>query len=220
MTNEISCEIKNVYNKILEKPMKRTYLPFDDTWRMRINIPVSKAVRCGNLVFLCGQCDLDPNANPPHPNDLHTQTQHSLDRVFNVLGQMNAEPADTIHLHVFYCNNGAIDEKKYGIFLSNLLPDGCNPVIVFTPVSHFFYPGLMVEIDAIAAVATERASSNQVTSCIRKRPSTIEGLRSGKLVFIKAQPPFSATGSVENSDDIQRQTEAVMNGIASELRAC
>ena len=41
-------------------PSRRQHIYDDGLWGMQIEVPYPKAIRCGEMIFTCGQCDLDP----------------------------------------------------------------------------------------------------------------------------------------------------------------
>lgn len=129
--------------------MTRHFVPFSDSWRMPIDIHVSRGVVEDGLLFICGQCDLDAEGRPQRPNDLAAQTEVALDHLVEVVRQAEMTDASLDHLHVFYRHDGSIDEAAYGQEVARLLPGDGRPTTVLTPVPAFFYPGVAVEIDAV-----------------------------------------------------------------------
>ena len=201
--------------------MKRIHVPFDNSWGMQIEIPVSRAVRCGDLIFTCGQCDLDSGGNPLRPGDLSAQTERVMEHVFGVLGQAGVDPGDLIRLHVFYVSDGRVNEDEYRALLAHLVHGTPGPVITLTPIPFFYYPGMMVEIDAIAMLGENgtrlRRSNSSPNTLPPLEKEFSHGMRCGEMIFIGAQAPLDQSGRVLHPENIQKQTEIVMENIAITL---
>lgn len=125
-------------------------IPFDDSYRAPYP-QVSRVVRCDDLIFTSGQLDVDGRGRLQHEGDLRAETQRSMALLYDAVEQAGAEASDIAHLQVFYRNVGHIDEAAYRQELISLLPDGCRPVLVLTPIETF-PKGVQVEVDAIARV--------------------------------------------------------------------
>ena len=53
--------------------MARTFVGFDDSYRVPVPVNVSRAVSCGGIVHLCGQLHMDGAGNSEDPCDLVAQ---------------------------------------------------------------------------------------------------------------------------------------------------
>ena len=135
--------------------MKRHFIPFSSSWRMPIDIRVSRGVVGEGSLFICGQCDLDAEGRPQRPGDLSAQSEVALDHLLDVVRQAGLKARDLAHLHVFYRCDGSVDERGYEAALAEALPAEARPTTVLTPVPDFFYPGVEVEIDAIACTGND-----------------------------------------------------------------
>ena len=192
--------------------MTRSYVPFDDSYRVPADIHVSRGVRCGDLVFTCGQLDMDGESRPQNIGDIQAQTERSMALLYDVLDQAGAAPEDMAHLHVFYRHDGRFDEDAYVDKFASLLPGDLRPVTVFTPVASFPAQGLEVEIDTIAV--TDAANRRREAT---DDSGTLCGVKCGEVIFAAASPPREPSGGVRHPGDIGRQTDAVMAQLAGTL---
>ena len=69
--------------------------------------PASHAVRCGNTIYVTGQCALDHDLNVLHPGDLSKQTAIAMDNVRKVLAECGAGLDDVVKMTTFYVSGGA-----------------------------------------------------------------------------------------------------------------
>lgn len=174
--------------------MRRSTVPFDDSWRMPIDLKVSRAVRCDGLILTCGQVDLDSAGRPQRPGDLWAQSERAVAHLLSVLEAGGAGPRDLAHLHVFYRDDGRVDWPAYRRHLCALLGADTGPLLIPTPVPAFFYPGVEVEIDAVAVLDQPRRSHFGATD--RDVPLAV---RFGDLAFVAS----AASGAVAAVDCLQ-----------------
>ncbi len=186
--------------------MTRRYVPFDQTWRMPIPVRVSRAVRVGGRLFTCGQVDLDSAGRAQHPGDLLAQSARTLDHLYNVLAEGGAGPDDLVQLHVFYRNDGSRDEDAYRAALSGLLRGGRAPVMVLTPLPALFYPGVEVEIDAVALLGARHQHGEPP-----------DALRCGEVIVAAAGPARDGAGLVVHPGDPVAQAAEILEQLAASL---
>ena len=164
--------------------MARTFVGFDDSYRVPVPVNVSRAVSVGGTVHICGQLHMDGTGKAEDPDDLAVQSEGVMRRLYDVIGHAGAAGEDLAQLHVFYRNDGTIDEARYAKSISALIRDGVRPAVILTPVDSFASPGVEVEIDAIAVQDRDRAESAESRGARARRH--------GDLVFAGAVPPDSA----------------------------
>lgn len=173
---------------------------------MPIDIKVSRGVACDGLLFACGQCDLDAEGRPQRPGDLAAQTKVALAHLLDVLKQGGRAPRDLAHLHVFYRSDGTIDERAYEAQIASELPLEARPVTVLTPVPAFFYPGVEVEIDAVACAGQDPQSLKPNTGAFP--PAT----RRDGLIFVRG-------GAEAASSDLAAGARAAADSLKGNLEA-
>jgi 2-iminobutanoate/2-iminopropanoate deaminase len=109
-----------------------------------------------NLVFVGGQISGDANGDVVDPGDIEAQTRNVLSNIGLVLRDAEAEWSDVVRLDAFYVFDGPDEElKEFWAKLSRVcdefLPEP-GPVWTAIRVPGLAYPGLLIEIDAVAAV--------------------------------------------------------------------
>ena len=159
--------------------MPRQYLPFDDTWGMQVELPVSLAVRTGGNVWTCGQCDLDANGRPRHAGDLAAQTPVVMAHLLRALADAGAAPGSPLFVHACYVTGGEVDEHAWREQILACLPPGTDAVLALTPLAALGYPGMRTEIDAVAADAVPAPP----TAVAGGRTRLLDACRLGSLVY-------------------------------------
>ncbi len=160
--------------------MTRSFVGFDDSYRVPVPVNVSRGVLCGPHFHVCGQLHMDGEGRAQDAGDLAAQTAGAMGRLHDVFGHAGVPLADMAQLHVFYRNDGSIDEAAYGESVAGHISGDARPIVVLTPIDSFPSAGIEVEIDAIAAAATERADG--------AGPGGAAARRHGEIVYAQAMP--------------------------------
>lgn len=158
---------------------------------MPVEIPYPMGLHCGDSLYTCGQCDFDRAGQVLNPGDLEAQTAAVVDHLGRVLAELDAGFEDVMRLGVFYVNDGGVDEAAYLASLRALL-GGAAPAIAAVPLPCFYYPGMMVEIDAIAMPGD---GASRVTG-------QGDGVRHGETVYLGSH----AGARIETALDAARAT--------------
>lgn len=133
------------------------YLPFESVWKMRIDIPYSLFVRDGDFFWSCGQCPLNEAGEVLFPNDLFAQARTLTSFIDQFLPKIDADGSAVTQLVVYHVRTSDDDGHK----LQQLLHEHFGSHILVLPVSipHFYYDGMMIEIDVHGAVSTKTTRS-------------------------------------------------------------
>jgi len=123
----------------------RVHVPFDDEWRMQMEPRVSQAVRVRGFSATCGQCDLDSQGRPLHAGQLWPQVEAVTRHLRRRLEQIGAPMESVRRLETFYV--GPANERELRAALLDAV--GGEPDILLVPLSHLYYPGMRIELDAI-----------------------------------------------------------------------
>ena len=151
---------------------ERIFLAYDNTCGVKIEVPVSRAIRDGKFAFCCGQDDMGPDGYPQIKNDLKSQTSTSVKLMEDVFKRVGTSLKDLIRLQVHYINDGKISEAEYQSYFESLLPKSSKPLFIFTPLPYLFYEGLVVEIDGIV--------------CLGAKPKVVDSGKSVECEMIEA----------------------------------
>ena len=190
---------------------RRTVFP-DDHWSLQVDIPYSMGLASGELIFLCGQADLEGDGNVCHPDDLIAQTRSAIGHIANLFAALDASLEDLVKLVVFYVPDDQIDEDRYLDAISAMLPGRHRPVITLVPVARLFYPGLVVEIDAYG-MQGEQLERQDVPGA--NGFSSV--LRCGEMIFGGAVRAVDESGSTIAAGDIVNQSHRVLAELESRL---
>lgn len=126
---------------------ERLFVPFD-VFGMRENVRVSSMVRVGDLGWTCGMCPLDRDSAVVAPDDLAAQSEFVCQMIKTVFGRAGFEPKDAAKLVVYHAAQTEQDHQAMVDQFEQHFP--AQPVLVFVPVPHFYYAGMLLEVDAYA----------------------------------------------------------------------
>ncbi len=127
---------------------ERSYVPFD-VFAMRVEVPVSTAVRDGDLGWTCGQCPLSDQGAVYAPGDLLAQTEFVCDMIETVMARAGFTPSAVGKLHVYFAAKTESDAVDALALIAARFDHGL--LIVPIPVLHFYYGGMLIEVDVFAA---------------------------------------------------------------------
>ena len=93
--------------------MARTFVGFDDTYRVPVPVNVSRAVSCAGVVHLCGQLHMDGAGNAEDPRDLAVQTHAAMRHMQAALAAMESGFDEVVKVNARF--TGDRDERAWGI---------------------------------------------------------------------------------------------------------
>jgi enamine deaminase RidA (YjgF/YER057c/UK114 family) len=190
---------------------RRTVFP-EDHWSLRVDIPYSMGLACGDLIFLCGQADLEGDGEVCNAGDLLVQTQSALAHIAKLFGELDADLENLAKLVVFYVPDATISEADYITALSGILDTHNRPVITLVPVPRMFYPGLVVEIDVYGMSGESLARVD-----VPDRNGFSAVVRAGEMIFSGGIDAIDESGAVIVADDVVLQSQAVLAELSSRI---
>lgn len=125
----------------------RLHVPFD-VFAMRVDVPVSSMVRAGDLGWTCGQCPLDRQGDVMSPFDLLSQTDFVCGMIETTDQRAGFAKTSIGKLNVYFSET-AVGQGAQALSVTKTRFDH-QPVIVPIRVPHFYYDGMMLEIDVFA----------------------------------------------------------------------
>jgi enamine deaminase RidA (YjgF/YER057c/UK114 family) len=148
-----------------------SFLPFDNVWKMRIEHPYSLIVKEGGLLWSCGQCPLDAEGAVLFAGDLLAQAGAVAGFIERYLGEMACAVSDIARLVVYYVKTLAGDAEA----LASLFHARLGPTVVILPVAvpHFYYDGMLIEVDVYGSVS-QKASLQHVDDTTGMRLSVVD----------------------------------------------
>ena len=203
--------------------MNKQYSWPDNHWNWPISICHKHGVRCGSIIWVGGQVDLDSSAEVRNSGDLSAQTVNAVRYFERVLADFDCELSDLVSLLCFYVNDGSTDETQFLELVAKCLPPECQTTVTAVPVPYLAYEGLTVEIEGCAM----RRPNGEQTKRSHVKPSNrrflpepfVDGLRSDKMIFVSGQYPLNSGDEVGCKGDIAAQTELVATRLSKVLSA-
>ena len=127
-------------------------------WRTEAYSKLSHGWRVGPFVWIGGQVALDTESNVVHPGDMAGQARYVYEAIDRLLHEAGATFADVVKLNTFIALDPADPEfdRKWeamsAVRHEFVAEDG--PATLGVPVPALRYPGLLVEVDAMAVIGS------------------------------------------------------------------
>ena len=115
--------------------------PWDDDFNM------SQAIEIGNTIYVSGQVSMDSAGNVVGPGDMQAQTRQALENIKTVLESAGSSMADVVKITVFMTDISLLRDTHQG--RAEFFPDP-PPASTGIDISALAFPGLLIEIEAIA----------------------------------------------------------------------
>jgi len=182
-------------------------------WSWRIPVSHRHGTRCGALVFVGAQADLDAAGNVNHPGNRARQTEACMRHVSAVVETLGGRPEDIVKLNVFYVAGTLDDEVALLRQIRSHIRAEPPPVISLVALPRLAYPGMAVTLDALAIDGKERRSA------VVPGAQFSQGIRCGEFLFVGAQTARDAQGKIQHLDDIAAQAQLTIENLARVLDA-
>ena len=111
-------------------------------------IGYSRAVRAGDLVFVAGTTATGQDGGALHPSDAGKQTELILERIGAALRELGASLQDVVETRIYVTDMSlwpAVGQAHSAVFKD------IRPASTLVQVGPLIFPGLLVEISAIAS---------------------------------------------------------------------
>jgi enamine deaminase RidA (YjgF/YER057c/UK114 family) len=120
------------------------------TWQDRLGFSQGwKVEGATSLVFVAGQGPISAEGDLVGEGDFEAQVRQTFENLSTVLEQAGAELASAVKLTVFLTDIGLL--REYGRLRAELMP-GSPPASTAVQVGGLAVPGMMIEVEALAAV--------------------------------------------------------------------
>ena len=138
---------------------QRLMPPWAYAWRSDAYSTLSHGWRVGPFVWIGGQVALDNQAQVVHPGDMAGQTRYVYTAIERLLREAGATFADVVKINTFLALDPAAPEfdtkwEAMSAVRKEFLSDP-GPCTLGVPVPGLRYPGLLVEVDAMAVIRGE-----------------------------------------------------------------
>ena len=188
----------------------------DGHWRLGFSVNNSQGLRCGPFIFVSGQVDLDADGRMVNPGDLAAQASNVMTHIKTVLEAGRAEADDLVKMTAFYVSDGGVDEAGLLDHLATSLGPtrGPGPAISLVPLEGLAYPGMEIEIEAIAmrdinGPRLPRAAAWD-PGCPRLPPPFSQALRCGEMIFSSGMTAADGSGEIAAPGDLAAQSRLVL----------
>ena len=129
----------------------------EDSWDWSISVPLSQGWRCDKRIYVGGQISADKKGSAVHAGDVVSQTNAIYDYIDTIVSDAGGCPDDIAHLKICFKHDSSGGDENF--YLKNIIEVTKNRYGRNCPVISCFgvdllYPGLVLEIDAMAFDAT------------------------------------------------------------------
>ena len=137
-------------------PLPRRTLKPAQHWDWPSPTPYSQGLRCDPWLFVGGQAALDEDGNVVGAGNRAEQTELVIRYVAHVLGAAGACFDDVLKLNTYYCHSVGAEASQGGAEARSRSCSRPGPALSDVPVDELAYPGMLVEIEAVAAIGPRR----------------------------------------------------------------
>jgi enamine deaminase RidA (YjgF/YER057c/UK114 family) len=126
--------------------------------------PIAQGWRVGNLVFVGGQVAVDDHGHVIAPGDIEVQTREVYQNIARVLREAGASLRDVVKITTYLVWDGELEGPAFDEFWVRMATvrasffPGDGPSGTGVIVRSLVYPGLVVEVEAIAVITDEAAA--------------------------------------------------------------
>jgi enamine deaminase RidA (YjgF/YER057c/UK114 family) len=132
--------------------MEKKYLNPDTLLKPRGYTHVVTITGPAKMIFISGQVAIDKEGKLVGPGDLKTQIRQASANLKAALEAAGATPADIVKTNTYIVNYKQSDYSAMREARGELFPDGEPPASTLVGVTSLAVDGLMVEMEAVAAV--------------------------------------------------------------------
>jgi len=192
----------------------------ENHWCWPVELSHYHGVRRGGLIFTGGQADLDGQGSVVNPDDLTSQTTNVLCHVEAILTDLGASLSDVVKLVVYFTGNAADETGILNLIASHLTED-TRPVVSTICLSALCYPGMRIELEAVAIDPTCRSASNpeykRDSYLPALHPQYSHAIRCNDLIFTSDMSAIQNNGAIQASGDINEQSRIMMKQLERAL---
>ncbi len=198
----------------------RSYSWPEGHWQWPIELSHQHGVRCGELAFTGGQADLNQSGEVVNPDLLDPQCRNVIRFVENIMLDLGTS-LDHVVRWVVYFVGDAKDEAHILSLLDKATHKNCKPTVSTVCLPSLCYPGMRIELEAVAFCPEDNTSKSVHYARGEKLPALPDGfshaVRCGDLVFTSDCSSISEQGDVQAPDNVVEQTHLMMKCLANTL---
>lgn len=199
----------------------RTRIMPEGSWDWSIAVPLSQGWRVGDHVFVGGQISADEQGKSVHIGDLAAQTRNIYGFIGRVLSDAGSSFDDVVHVKVCFKHDSAEpDGQSFADKIMEVSEEyfgETGPVLTAFGVD-LLYPGLDLEIDAMAIVASDRKPLSGRAGAGRYQPQRfVDGVSAAGEIYVGGQVALGVDDQAEAVGDIDAQARIVFERMAAVL---
>ena len=192
----------------------------EGSWDWSISVPLSQGWKIGETIFVGGQISADKTGASVFVGDLDAQTRNIYQYIEKILSEAGASFKDLVHIKICFKYNSK-DPASGKDFVDRIMEiteeyiDDATPSPVLTAFAvDLLYPGLDLEIDAMAIVDPNRQALTNSESIGRYQlPSFSDGVMANNEIYVAGQTALTEAGAVEGdfSDQVTEVYTRIQN---------
>ncbi|MBX2825628.1 MAG: hypothetical protein KTR33_12915 [Gammaproteobacteria bacterium] len=189
-------------------------------WHWPIPIAHYHGVRRGGFIFTGGQADLNQRGEIVNPENLTQQTLNVIDHVESILSDLDGSLNDLVKLVIYFVGDASSETQILNL-IANRLDKNTRPVVSTICLPSLCYPGMRIELEAVAIDPEYRSDDNPVY----KRGSELPALpaqyshavRCNDLIFTSDLSSIDYQGELQAAGDLAQQTQVMMENLGAAL---
>ena len=191
------------------------------SWDWSISVPLSQGWRVSERIFVGGQISADEKGQSVHVGDLDAQTRNIFKFIGNVLSDAGGSFDDVVHIKVCFKHDSRLPSgQSYVDRIMEVATEfvtGKNAVLTAFGVD-LLYPGLDLEIDAMAIIDPERKRLAKSVAGGAYQPNDYsDGVSAAGEIFVGGQVALGDDGTVLAPGNPGEQARIVFERLASVL---
>lgn len=188
----------------------------DPGWSWDDAYTFSQGVKSGDLLFVAGQGAFDPAGGLVGRGNIQAQTRQIFENMKAILKAEEASLDDVVNLKVFLSSADFV-EPVHQVRAEYFKGD--RPSSSGVEAGDLVLDGMLIEIDAVAALGAARASRSALDPGWTWDDRFIfsQGVAAGDLIFVSGQLPLDAQGNLVGKGDIAAQARQVFENMKAVL---
>ncbi|MGI9305330.1 MAG: Rid family hydrolase, partial [Gammaproteobacteria bacterium] len=189
----------------------------EGSWDWSIPVPLSQGWRVGERIFVGGQISADKQAQSIDVDDIAAQTKNVFEFIRQVVLDAGGSLRDISHVKICYKHRGyGPQAQKFFQDILNVMEkifDEPGPALTAFGVD-LLYPGLVIEIDAMAVVDANRRRLAPRDLGGRYQPAMLsDGWSAAGEIHLSGQAALGADGAVLAPGNIEEQARIVFDRV-------
>ncbi len=193
----------------------------EGSWDWSIAVPLSQGWKVGDHVYVGGQISADEAGRSVDAGDLDAQTRNIYGFIGNVLKDAGASFDDVVHIKICFKHDSKTSVgQRYVDRILDITREyvtGAASTVTSFGVD-LLYPGLELEIDAMAIVDPDRSSLQPIANSDNEFGEFPSGVVAGSEVYVGGQTTASPTKSAPSQHEYERQIREVYEKLNAVLR--